>query len=348
MRTGLAQYGFRFLDGLSPQERRDISLLVNDGVRQEFTALYPECRIECIKTVNPRLPLSPLLNSLRWRKAARTAAGDVLFRIAQVPKYNFWKLNKKLVLTLHDLIVLRLAHKPPFYRAGIYRGLCNADRIITITDCVRQDLFSTFPDIARDKVTVIHNGVSLPAFKQVPLPFEGPFILTVNALVAHKNVITLLKAFNLIKDRIPHRLVLVGKPTPHFHEVLQPYIEANGLQDRVMHIEFAPDDLLYSLYSKTKLFVTTSLQEGFGFTPIEAALCGARVLSTEESALKESTMGLVDYYSPATDEQALAARIMELLSADDPARREQIRSTLLAHYDLHSQARKIYDVLTGE
>ena len=345
MRTGLARYGFRFLDGLSPQMRSDITLLVVETVRQEFSALYPECRIESFRPIREDIPLSPLLNSLCWRKAANAARGDVFFRIAQVPKYNFWKLNKKTVMTLHDLSVLKQAKKPPLYRPLIYRGLRNATRIITISNYVKEDLFSTFPNICRDKVTVIHNGLSVPEFKQTPLPFEGPYILTVNSFYPHKNIITLLKAFNRIKDRIPHRLVIVGKETPHFQQVLRPYIEENGLQDRITHIAFAQDDLLYSLYVKTGLFVTTSLFEGFGFTPIEAAMCGARVLSSEESALKETTLGLVDYYSPATDETALAGRILDVLADDDPDRTERVKAAFLKQYDLKTQARKIYEVL---
>ena len=247
-------------------------------------------------------------------------------------------------MTLHDLIVLRSEKKPPFYRQAISRALKNADHIITISNFVREDLLNTFPKISSSKVTVIHNGVKLPDFKKTNLPFKGPYILTVNALVPHKNVITLLKAFNLIKDTIPENLVIVGKESSHYKEVLLPYILNNGLQDRVILVPFASDDLLYSLYGSTDLFITTSLEEGFGFTPIEAAMSGARVLSTEETALKESTMGLVNYYSPATDEFVLSKKILEVLN-NDTHNAEAVKNALNMQYNPISQAQKIYNTL---
>lgn len=347
-RTGLVQYGLRFLDGLSSEQRKNISILATNDVAEEFHTLYPDCQTisYSLTTSNiaKRLSLKTFLDSLKWRKAANAAEGDVLFRIAQVPKYNFWKLNKRTVMTLHDLIVLRSEKKPPFYQLSISRALKNADHIITISNFVREDLLNTFPKISSSKVTVIHNGVKLPDFKKTDLPFKGPYILTVNALVPHKNVITLLKAFNLIKDTIPENLVIVGKESSHYKEVLFPYILNNGLQDRVILIPFASDDLLYSLYGSTDLFITTSLEEGFGFTPIEAAMSGARVLSTEETALKESTMGLVNYYSPATDEFVLSKKILEVLN-NDTHNKEVVKNAMNMQYNPVSQAQKIYNTL---
>lgn len=42
------------------------------------------------------------------------------------------------------------------------------------------------------------------------LPVNNPYILCVNSIRVHKNLITLLKAFQLIQDQVEHYLVLTG------------------------------------------------------------------------------------------------------------------------------------------
>lgn len=46
---------------------------------------------------------------------------------------------------------------------------------------------------------------------------------------------------------------------------------------------------MHKLYSNASLFVSPSLMEGFGFTPIEAAIHCVPVVCTKETALYETT-----------------------------------------------------------
>lgn len=77
------------------------------------------------------------------------------------------------------------------------------------------------------------------------------------------------------------------------------------------------------MFYKADLFVTNSLQEGFGRTPVEAALCMVPVISTKETSLLEVTMNEVFYYENATDDEELAKKILEVLS--NKPRKEKLK-----------------------
>ena len=161
----------------------------------------------------------------------------------------------------------------------------------------------------------------------------------------YKNLSTLLRAFALIKDRIPHDLVLVGKETEYWKTELSSFINASGLEGRVKRLDNLNEESLWGLYKASDVFVTTSLMEGFGYTPVEAAIAGTKVVSTKETALPESTMGLVYYYEPATNPVSLSKKILEVLDLEDVDKRESISRELIKEYDPVTKAREIHSLL---
>lgn len=91
------------------------------------------------------------------------------------------------------------------------------------------------------------------------------------------------------------------------------YIERNNLKDRVEVLSYISDEDRNALFYNAELFVTTSYMEGFGRTPVEAAICRIPVISTKETSLLEATMNKVYYYENATDSDELADKIIEVL-----------------------------------
>ena len=98
------------------------------------------------------------------------------------------------------------------------------------------------------------------------------YILYVNAIREYKNIYTLIKAFNELKDVVTHNLVIVGKRNDYWERVIIPYIKEKNLLSRIELIEYATDAELNYLYKNAAVFVSPSLYEGLGYTPIEAAM----------------------------------------------------------------------------
>lgn len=155
---------------------------------------------------------------------------------------------------------------------------------------------------------------------------------------------TLLKAFNLIKDKIDEDLVFCGgyKDETIFAE-MQEFIAKNGLRERVKMLFRVSDEERNWLLTNARLFVTPSLFEGFGRTPVEAAICKIPVISTKETSLFEATMGLCNYVENAKDEKELSFLMYEkLANRDTDEKLEQIANTLSENYEPMNLDKKIF------
>ncbi len=72
------------------------------------------------------------------------------------------------------------------------------------------------------------------------------------------------------------------------------------LEEKVVFLDYLPDEELLALYNTCKFFIMPSLYEGFGLPPLEAMACGAPVIVSNRSSLPEvvgEAALLVDPYS---------------------------------------------------
>lgn len=349
--TGIANYAFTAVDSLIALGEDEVSLVVVDSVEHLARLRFPLCIIHTYQKIWPslskRLRVKEIIDSLRVRQAINRIDCDVVFRPLPGSKFDFLRINKPLVVTIHDLF--SFSEKQDYRKSVEYHSMRmiirNADRVVAISDFTKKDILDKIPGISVEKIETIHNCVPTPNYKEVPINLPKPFILSVNTITHRKNVITLVKAFDELKSEIPHHLVLVGKRTRYYDDVIAPYIESHNLKSRIHWIPYADNGLLYTLYRNTELFVSTSLAEGFGYTPIEAAIIGAKVLCSKVTSLPESTMESVNYYEPVTDEYVLSERIKEVLIQDDIQERKIISERFVEEYSAEAYSVKIRALL---
>jgi glycosyltransferase involved in cell wall biosynthesis len=92
-------------------------------------------------------------------------------------------------------------------------------------------------------------------------------------------------------------------------------------------------------YENIKMFIPSSLYEGFGYTPIEAAMCGCPVISSIQEALPDSTQGLLNYYHPAMDADVLANKILAVL--ENPPAQETLLRIAETYKKLYAPIRQV-------
>jgi len=266
---------------------------------------------------------------------------------------NNTSIKYPFVSVIHDLFYKNFPNRKKTFLSKLYavyvdfkhrRMLKKARKIIVLSEFVKSGILKHFPGINSDNIVVIPNAVVMSGNTTAPDGINTPFLLYVSEHGIHKNHLTLLKAYNIIKNKMPHRLVLLGNKKEETTVILK-YIDENGLGDKVDLISNISDPERNWLYQNTDLFISSSLHEGFGRTPIEAAMLGAMVLTSREASLPETTCEMLDYYEPATDENALADKISELLAHPTPVeRRGKIAKTFKELYDPARIASLYYDL----
>lgn len=254
---------------------------------------------------------------------------------------------------IHDLQHIQLAkerrNKFAYIRDIIfYKWLYSKlDSLITISDNTRKELMS----FSGRNSTVIYNSLNVDSTssnKPLTLKNESrPYILDVNSFNRYKNAETLIYAFNNVKDKIPHILYLKGNRNFHYYAILQAIVNNLELGDRIiLDSENRSHAELTYLYKHASLFVSPSLMEGFGFTPIEAAINGTPVLVSDIPTLKEVTQNKVDYFNPTSIEE-LSQKILDILNTPQI---NKINRDILSHffkecYSLKKQILSYMDVL---
>lgn len=112
-----------------------------------------------------------------------------------------------------------------------------------------------------------------------------PYILAFSALSAHKNVNRLLEAFALMKDSVPHSLVLVGHLPDKVHSVRHEIQSASA--ERVHFTGYISEADVRALMRGASLFAYPSLYEGFGLLALDAQNAGVPVACSNGSSLPE-------------------------------------------------------------
>jgi glycosyltransferase involved in cell wall biosynthesis len=276
-----------------------------------------------IETEFSRVPLETYWDQVVVPKVAKEYAADVVFNPhLSVPiRGRFGK-----VMVMHNVEYHTV---PKVYDLRMYSWwfmlekaiLPAADRVISLSKVMTED-FGKHVKYPIAQVRTIYHGVS-EKFRVVTdsgrlahsrEEYELPerFLLFVGHLYPQKNFGTLAQAFARLKDKIPHRLVIAGRPRFKAQGDLN-LLKALGVNDRVDFLHYVPNDDLPMLYNLADCFVYPSLYESFGLAQLEAMACGCPVIGANAGAIPEVTGGAAMLFDPHSPEE-LSQAILRLTS----------------------------------
>jgi glycosyltransferase involved in cell wall biosynthesis len=130
----------------------------------------------------------------------------------------------------------------------------------------------------------------------------------------------LIEAFGQLMEKIPHNLILVGKPRRGEDRVTRSLKDLPNTA-RIQRVNSLTEVQLRFLYQNADLFVLPSAYEGFGLPILEALLAGIPVITTSHASLPEVGGEQVTYIEKNTA-NTLAQAVLATLTQDSSKREE--------------------------
>lgn len=229
----------------------------------------------------------------------------------------YLKLGKT-VITIHDLTPLVFPDLFPSGMKGNIKFMIQkflakkADAIITDSMCSKLDIEKilminpdrVFPVLLAAGDNFKKKVVSMEKRKELMIKFNIPekFALYVGDATPNKNLKNLIDACLL--SHIP--LVIAGgavankeidKSHPWNKDII--YVqEASKTSGQIFLLGFVSDDELVDLYNIADIFVMPSLYEGFGLPVLEAATCGAPIVTSRGGSIPEVIGDAAVFFDP--------------------------------------------------
>ncbi|MEX2090892.1 MAG: glycosyltransferase family 1 protein [Candidatus Paceibacterota bacterium] len=208
------------------------------------------------------------------------------------------------VMTFHDLSYLRFKEffslrRDLWHRFHIrsLNKLDLPDKIIAVSESTKNDLVEKY-GIGPERIEKIYSGISedirRPAedkleYFRIANGLPKNFILFLGKLEPRKNIPTLIRAFDILKDsgNLPElHLVIVGAKGWLFKDIFR-QADMSGHKNKIIFKNHIKDEDKKFYYSLASVFAYTSFFEGFGFPPLEAMACGTPVIVSNNSSLPE-------------------------------------------------------------
>jgi glycosyltransferase involved in cell wall biosynthesis len=334
--TGVDTYLEQLVVALGREDRDNrYTIWVNHEDRSFFDGRLPASFSVEARCLRPR-PIRLLFQQLAMPALALASRLDVVHS----PSFIMPMLRgrQRHLLTVYDMTSFSRpeCHEPlrrsAAYRRAIVASLRRAHLVSVPSRATRDRVVEYVPGIDGRRLRLVPPGLD-ERFRPRPDDevaevrarhrLTRPYVLYLGTLEPRKNLPRLVRAFARAVRSAgrPEDLVLAGRPGWEAAP-LEAAIEGSGLGDRVRRLGYVEAADLPALLTGATLFVYPSLEEGFGFPPLEAMACGVPTLAGDTTSLAENLRGAAELVPP-TDVDALAAAMARLLA--DPERRAGLR-----------------------
>lgn len=224
-----------------------------------------------------------------------------------------------IVTTLHGTDIT-LVGKDASYAPVVEFSINQSDGVTAVSRSLRQDTFKHF-DITRD-IEVIPNFIDFDRFskldkdhfKKAICPNGEKLVIHVSNFRPVKRVQDAVHAFNLIRQQMHAKLLLVGDgPERHNCEQLCRML---GACDDIRFL--GKQDAVEELLAVADLFMLPSESESFGLAALEAMACKVPVIATCAGGIPEVVEdGYCGYLSKVGDFVDMAEKSMKILKNDE-------------------------------
>lgn len=206
------------------------------------------------------------------------------------------------IITLHDIIPLKMPEtvSPVFlkvFNEQLPTILNTTSSIITVSEFSKKDICEYF-NYPEEKVYVtqlaaeeMYKPLDKHYCKEIlkkRYSIDTDFILYVGGFSPRKNILGLIEAFNIVKNKTKKnlKLVIVGRHGFSYETYKKRTIELK-LESSIIFPGFIKTDDMPYFYNASSMLVYPSFYEGFGLPVLEAMACATPVISSSLTSVPE-------------------------------------------------------------
>ncbi len=307
----------------------EVDLLVVKDRGRFLGEVPPEVRIRKLGPDHTFLCLIPLVRYLRAERPAALLATKKRGALVGILARLLSRAPTRIAIRISTNLSGFLAGSSALRRWGFIWPMRllypRADQVIAISRGVADDV-RALARLPEDKVCVIHNPVRIETIRRLareeaPHPWfsDGgpPIILGTGRLTRQKDFETLIHAVAMVRKTRPCRLVILGEGP--LRSALENLVGRLNLTEHVSLPGFVENPFAYM--ARARLFVLSSVWEGFGNVLVEAMAAGTPVVATDcpsgpREILEDGAYGPL---VPPGDPEALGSAVEACLSGRHPA-----------------------------
>ncbi len=258
--------------------------------------------------------------------------------------------NVRYLLTVFDLTLLKFPDRSLWRHRLVFRRIIEsaqrADVVMPISARTAADLgefIAIEPSRLRVVRPMLDDRIAPRNAEKPAVSLPGEYLLYVGGADRTKNIETLLQAVSRLKMPL---LVAGSIPEKRIAEL------ASRLPARerrlVSFLGHVPDSNLAYLYQHAAAFVFPSLNEGFGYPPLEALQCGTPAVVSRTGALPEALEDAALYVDDPLAADEWSDKIRSLL--ESPGLRQELLARagrLLPRYSPAAFQENLQDVYFG-
>lgn len=218
-----------------------------------------------------------------------------------------WKFNQ-FPVPLNFLVTIVGTILEPFI-FKIYRNI----HFMTVSESTKKDLLKW--GISPDNVTIIHNGVKVPAFEKFPRKEKKKTLIYLGALAKDKGIEDALRTFSILASiSLNWQFWVVGRANPRYLSKLKSQSERLQLKGKIKFWGYISEQKKFELLERAHILINPSVREGWGLVVIEAASVGTPALAFDVPGLRDSIIdGKTGVLCRSDSAEQLAKEILDLL-----------------------------------
>ena len=265
------------------------------------------------------------------------------------------------LMVTHDIAHVHYPDQIPnwarkYYHTYVPQYLSRADKIITVSEFVKQDIIQHY-EVPADKIAIAGNGCK-SSFQPVPVARQvevrqkythgKPYFFYLGALHPRKNLERLIRAFDQFKKDYPSdiQLLIGGRFAWQSTSIKQTWEESDVRSD-IQWLGYVSDHELPDLLGSALALTYISLFEGFGVPLLEAMHAEVPIITSNVSSLPEVAGEAALLVNPISE--TAIAEAMQRMAGNASLRRQLIASGRVqgGKYSWDRTAKVIWNELTS-